>query len=386
MFIIPTMNRNLSRRDFLKLAGAGLGALAFHPFKPLELPAPLPQFPAGDRLGRVFSRIDIRSEPHFNAPSVGVLYDDHVVVCQQEVVTRGALDPNIVVQRWMKVPEGYIYSPHLQPVKNLPNTPLTALPEGKPGFWAEVTVPYVDMRLEGPALSPHIQSLVQGGLPVRLYYSQVVWIDQVAAAEGDVIWYRFNENGGRPAGMTGGGYGDILWGEGAAFRPLTTEEVAPIHPDVDPAIKKVVVDRTPEHQTLSCFEGEQEVYFCRVSTGQRFDANGNPVTEYLTPLGEHATWRKAISIHMSGGTTGTGYDTPAVSWTTLFSGDGYAVHAAYWHNNFGVPRSHGCVNCLPEDAKWVFRWATPLTSLEQGDLTVEGMTNGTHVIVQELSV
>jgi hypothetical protein len=380
------MNRNLSRRDFLKIAGVGMGVLAFNPFKPLEIPPPLPQFPTGDRLGRVFSRIDVRSEPHFNAPSVAVLYDDQIVVCQQEVVTRGALDQNIVVQRWMKVPEGYIYMPHLQPVRNTVNTPLTAMPDGKPGFWAEVTVPYVDLRLDGAALSPHIQYLVQNGFPIRLYYSQVAWIDQIATGDGGVIWYRFNENGGRPAGLTGGGYGDILWGEGSAFRPLTPEDVEPIHPDVDPATKKVVVDRTAEHQTLSCFEGDEEVYFCRVSTGMRLDVNGNPVTEYLTPLGEHTTWRKAISIHMSGGTTGTGYDTPAVSWTTLFSGDGYAVHAAYWHNNFGVPRSHGCVNCLPEDAKWVFRWANPLNSLEQGDLAVEGLTSGTHVIVQELSV
>jgi hypothetical protein len=44
------------------------------------------------------------------------------------------------------------------------------------------------------------------------------------------------------------------------------------------------------------------------------------------------------------------------------------------------------VNCLPEDAKWIFRWATPLTSLEQGDVAVQGLTNGTHVIVQELSI
>jgi L,D-transpeptidase-like protein len=380
------MNQNLSRRDFLKIAGVGLGVLAFNPLKPFEYPLPLPQFPAGDRLGRVFGKIDIRSEPTFNAPSVGVLYDDQIVVCQQETITSGAQDPNIIVQRWTKVTEGYIYSPYLQPVKNIPNTPLTALPAGQSGFWAEVTVPYVDMRLDGPALSPHVKFLLENNLPIRLYYSQVVWIDQIAAAEGGVIWYRFNENGGRPAGLTGGGYGDILWGEGAAFRPLTPDDVAPIHPDVDAATKKIVVDRTQEHQTLSCFEGTEEVYFCRVSTGMRLDANGNPVDEFLTPLGEHTTWRKALSIHMSGGTTGTGYDTPAVSWTTLFSGDGYAVHAAFWHNNFGVPRSHGCVNCMPEDAKWIFRWAVPLNSLQQGDIAVQGLTSGTHVVVQELTL
>lgn len=380
------MNRNLSRRDFLKIAGAGLGALAFNPLKLREFALVLPQFPVGERLGRVFSMIDVRSEPSINAPSVNVLYDDAVVVWEQEVVTSGAKDPNLINQRWVKTPDGFIYADNVQPVKNLPNTPLTAIPDGKPGFWAEVTLPYADMVLDGPAISPHIKFLVENNYPIRLYYSQVVWIDQIAQGDGGAILYRFNENGGRPAGLTGGGYGDMLWGEGSAFRPLTPEDLESIHPDVDPAIKKVVVDRTENYQTLSCYEGNEEVYFCRVSTGQYRDVYGNPVTEYLTPLGEHTTWRKAISIHMSGGTTGTGYDTPAVSWTTLFSGDGYAIHAAFWHNKFGVPRSHGCVNCQPEDAKWIFRWTTPLTSLEQGDIAIEGLTNGTHVIVQELSV
>lgn len=380
------MKQNLSRRDFLKIAGVGLGALASNPFRPSEYPLSLPQFPAGDRLGRVFSRIDVRSEPNFNAPSVGVLYDDYIVVWQQDVVTSGYRDPNYPNQRWAKIPEGYIYSPQLQPVKNVPNTPLTAMPNGKSGFWAEVTVPYVDMQVEGAPASPHVKFLLENNFPVRLYYSQVIWVDQIAQGDGGVVLYRFNENGGRAPGATGGSYGDLLWGEASAFRPLTNDDVAPIHPDVDPAIKKVIVDRTENYQTLSCLEGAEEVYFCRVSTGQYRDVYGNPVTEYLTPLGEHTTWRKALSIHMSGGTTGTGYDTPAVSWSTLFSGDGYAIHGAFWHNNFGVPRSHGCVNCLPEDAKWVFRWATPLNSLEQGDVVSQGLTNGTHVIVQELSV
>lgn len=380
------MNRNLSRREFLKITGVGLSALALNPLKPKDFPFVLPQFPEGERLGRVFSKIDVRSEPSFDAPSVKVQYDDDIVVWQQEVVTRGLLNQNVINQRWVHTPEGFIYSPQMQPVKNIPNQALTVLPAGQAGFWAEVTVPYADMQLEGAAISPHIKFLVENRYPIRLYYSQIVWVDQIAQGNGGVILYRFNENGGRPAGITGGSYGDLLWGEASGFRPLTPEDVAPINPDVDPLTKKIVVDRTENYQTLSCFEGSEEVYFCRVSTGQYRDEYGNPVTEYLTPLGEHTTWRKSLSIHMSGGTIGTGYDTPAISWSTLFSGDGYAVHGAFWHNNFGVPRSHGCVNCKPEDAKWIFRWAMPHNSLEQGDVVVQGLENGTHVIVQELSV
>ena len=382
------MKNNLSRRDFVKLTGLGLGALAFNPFKPQRLPMALPQFPAGDRLGRAFGKSDIHTEPSFTAPVVKTLYDDDVVVWQQEVITSGALNFDVINQRWAKTPDGYIYAPALQPVKNLPNAPITAIPNGQIGFWAEVTVPYVDLIVEGAPASPHMKFLLDNNLPLRLYYAQTVWIDQIAQKD-NVIYYRFNENGGRPPGATGGSYGDLLWGEASGFRLLTADDLTPIHPDVDPVTKKIVVDRTENYQTLTCLEGTTEVYFCRVSTGQYRDENGTPLpsnSDKLTPLGEHITWRKAISIHMAGGTTGTGYDTPAIPWTTMFSGDGYAIHGAFWHNNFGVPRSHGCVNCLPEDAKWIFRWATPTNSLQQGDIAVQLPNGGTHVIVQELSV
>src|SRR5262245_17668566 len=121
------MNQIFSRRNFLKLTGAGLGVLLFNPIQPEKSVGASPQFPAGDRLGRVFGKTDIHTEPSFNAPAVTTVYDDTIVVWQQEVVTRGALDPNVINQRWVKTPDGYIYSPAVQPVRNLPNSPLTAI-------------------------------------------------------------------------------------------------------------------------------------------------------------------------------------------------------------------------------------------------------------------
>jgi lipoprotein-anchoring transpeptidase ErfK/SrfK len=85
---------------------------------------------------------------------------------------------------------------------------------------------------------------------------------------------------------------------------------------------------------------------------------------------------------MSGGTTGGGYDLPGIGWTTLFSGNGVAIHATFWHNNFGVPMSHGCVNAKPEDAKWIFRWTSPIVQSDPGDVTVS-MPGGTSVKVIE---
>lgn len=51
---------------------------------------------------------------------------------------------------------------------------------------------------------------------------------------------------------------------------------------------------------------------------------------------------------MSGGTTGAPYDLPGIGWVSVFATGGVAIHATIWHNDFGTPKSHGCVNTLPE--------------------------------------
>jgi len=86
---------------------------------------------------------------------------------------------------------------------------------------------------------------------------------------------------------------------------------------------------------------------------------------------------------MTGGASGAGYDTPAVSWSNFFDSEhGIAIHSAFWHNDFGQAVSHGCVNASPQDAKWIFRWTAPNMSLDQADVRVP-MPGGTHVVVEE---
>ena len=54
---------------------------------------------------------------------------------------------------------------------------------------------------------------------------------------------------------------------------------------------------------------------------------------------------------------GPGYYLPGVPYTMYFY-EGYALHGTYWHNNFGTPMSHGCINLRTEDAEWLFEWAS----------------------------
>ncbi len=375
------MNRSLSRRDFLKLAGASLGALAFRPFN-LEsyyTPKPLPQFPNSEIIGRILGLTDIMSRPTndpLQASSVGVLYDDNLVEWGREVVGNAVGRTN---QRFLETPQGYVWAPQVQPTKNSPNMPISEMPAGVPGFWAEVTVPYIDLALEGPAVSSWIQSLISFNFPPRLYYGQVVWIDQVRADPSGVVYYRWNESPGH-----GYGPGDIFWADGAGLKILTDEDVATISPEVDPNEKTIRVDLT--YQTLGCFEGLNEVYFCRISSGAEYNANGEAVDNWATPVGDLNTHWKIVSLNMSGGGSAAGYSTPAVPWVTMISGEGIAIHGAFWHNDFGERRSHGCINLKPEDAKWVFRWTTPHISLAQSEQRMTWPDHGTVVSVTKLEV
>lgn len=381
------MNHNFSRRDFLKLAGIGLGALALRPFKSFELeswrsPKRLPQFPNSEIIGRVVAGdVSLRNRPT-NDPGLNTeitkLAPDHLVEWWREVV--GNVVGGLSNQTYLETTQGFIYSSMVQPTRNLPNTPITAIPAGQPGFWAEVTVPYIDLAHEGVVASPWLKDNLLYNFQPRLYYSQVVWIDQIRQNNG-FVEYRWNEDAyGHGYGY--GGYGEFFWGDGAGFMVLTEEDVSPISPNIDPKEKSILINL--DHQTLSCLEGKKEVYFCRTSTGKAFD----PVTglisdKFATPVGNLITHWKIISKNMTAGDARAGYSTPAVPWCTFVSGEGVAIHGAFWHNAFGEKWSHGCINVKPQDAKWIFRWTTPHISLAQSEMRLSLPEHGTIVVSVE---
>jgi lipoprotein-anchoring transpeptidase ErfK/SrfK len=102
-------------------------------------------------------------------------------------------------------------------------------------------------------------------------------------------------------------------------------------------------------QTAVAYQGDRPVYAAMVATGL-------PATP--TVRGVFRTWKRLPSGKMSGGSTATGgyYYLEEVTWTCYFY-SGYALHTAYWHDAFGRPRSHGCVNFSPYDAWWIYQWS-----------------------------
>lgn len=350
----------LSRRNFLKLAGFSLGGTILQPWLPATS---FTDFPNYDRLGRVsVGKVDLKKRPDESSDNVGVLYEDAVVPWLKEIV---GPKPYYINQRWVETPDGFIYASYLQPVRNIPNKPVQELMQTDlgTGTWMEVTVPYADVVLQNePSSNSWVEAKIEEGLPVRVYYQMVFWVDRIRTDDDGQVFLRVNPN------YYGGV--DMLWVKAEAMRPITPEEIQPIRPEIED--KRIVVDVI--QQSLSCFEGNTEVYYCRVSTGAKFDAYGNKVEKWSTPVGKHRISRKFLTLQMSGGTTGAGYDLPGIGWTSIFVTGGVAIHSTFWHNDYGVPRSHGCVNVKPEDAKWIFLWTQPVVSYNSGlaDVSISG--------------
>jgi LysM repeat protein len=128
------------------------------------------------------------------------------------------------------------------------------------------------------------------------------------------------------------------------------------HPDLDirdaMRIKKLIVVKL-KSQHMYAYENGRLVRSVTVSTG----LPGSP-----TVTGEYAIYQKLPAQTMSG----PGYYLPGVPWVMYFY-QGYGLHGTYWHNNFGTPMSHGCVNLPTGEAKWLYDWAevgTPVIVME----------------------
>lgn len=141
--------------------------------------------------------------------------------------------------------------------------------------------------------------------------------------------------------------------------------------------KRIEVDLT--NQRLYAYEGDKKVFDFVISTGKPW---------WATPTGEFRPWIKLRYTRMRGGSRalGTYYDLPNVPFVMFFSNDkipgwkGYAIHGTYWHNNFGHPMSHGCVNLKTPDAEKLYYWAAPGLEGHQS-IKVTNHNPGTRIII-----
>jgi LysM repeat protein len=146
----------------------------------------------------------------------------------------------------------------------------------------------------------------------------------------------------------------------------------PLYPVIPTQGKWISVDL--DHQRTFAWEGNKLIRSFLISSGK---------ARTPTVAGVFRIWGKIAAQRMEGGSRAAGdyYNLPNVQWVQYFYQD-YSFHGTYWHNNFGTPMSHGCVNMTNADAKWLYEWASP-TVEDYGWHTTGREDPGTLVVVYQ---
>lgn len=109
-------------------------------------------------------------------------------------------------------------------------------------------------------------------------------------------------------------------------------------------------------QILILYEGKNPIYVTAIATGR--DGLGDPKTTFSTVRGTFKMREKHVTTTMDAHEVDNKFELRDIPWVEYFE-KGYAIHAALWHDEFGKPRSHGCINLSPIDARRVFNWTDP---------------------------
>ncbi len=340
------MNSQFSRRDFLKLGGLTLGGLAFSPFVP-----GLTSFDDSFVVRIATAEMPVRKNPTDDSRIELSWYRDELVHVYEEVTAEEPLHNPVWYRTW----GGYIHRGRLQRVKTLYQIPLSSISEGK-RVLTEVSVPFT---------TPYRYSKAFGWEPLAppYYYGSVHWVDAIEEgpkmADYSGPWYRvFDELDSNVAFYVPAIHLHVL--PPAYFEPIT--------PDVPYEQKFIEVNLTS--QTLIAYENGNSVFQTNISSGIPGSPGGPGELPTTTPSGKFAILDKVPAKHMGysyfgSQTTGNlladvdNYVLPGIPWTSFFTPQGHAFHGTYWHENFGQPMSHGCINMRSNESNWLFRWAKP---------------------------
>lgn len=136
------------------------------------------------------------------------------------------------------------------------------------------------------------------------------------------------------------------------------------------------IDINVTKQTLVLYEGSTAVYATLVSTGEAGLDDAESTT--ATQRGIFRIHTKFVTATMDSDVVGEEFELRDVPYVQYFE-KGYALHGAYWHDRFGTPKSHGCINLAPEDARRIFFWTEP--ALPPGWYSVLKPLRGTVLFV-----
>jgi len=326
----------MKRRDFLKKMALGFsGTMLWNrDNRRLHLQQTI-------KLGRVASSsLSVYAQPSEYSTIRFQRSFNHLLHIYESVISPDGPGYNPV---WYRVWGGYVHSGYVQPVRNKLNPLKREFPSS--GSLMEITVPF--------STSYRIRSGDKWEPFYTLFYGSTHRVHSIKEGPFGKLYYEI-----RDALLTTSYY--VL---SENLRPVTDDELTPINLEVAPQNKSIEISIA--HQSLRALEYGNIIKDFYVSTG-RVSNNFNPdIIPTDTPRGDHIIRTKKPSVHMGDGSLRSDasdtYETlPGVPWVSYFEPQtGVAIHGTYWHNNYGTVMSHGCINMLPEDAKWIYRWSTP---------------------------
>jgi len=149
----------------------------------------------------------------------------------------------------------------------------------------------------------------------------------------------------------------LVVGDDALVRENDVMVVEPTTPPVEIGEGERWIDVDLARQVLVAYDWKQPRYVTLVSTGRSNAPSAE--LDYRTPQGLYRIRSKDLTSTMDDDQPGAPpYSLEDVPYVMYFKG-AYAFHSAFWHDRFGRPRSHGCINLAPRDAKWLYNWAGP---------------------------
>jgi hypothetical protein len=319
------------------MALAPTGRAFLPPIEALPQGSDVDTNPPFARMGRALAGgVAFYDKPERGAKRLASRRRDESFIITGEVRAPGL---NAYNDLWYETEEGYVFSAWVQPMLQYPPQP-TYYNLGDWGLWGEICQPYTSARI-----APHTSAAEK----YRYYYGTTYRILSVRTDDEGNDWYEgFDE---LPPTTS-------YWLPAQDVRIIPRSELAPISPFIGD--KRIEVDLSK--QQVTCFESGQIAFSCGCASGAAFTMDDGSVVSFATPRGEHYVLLKQASRHMVGEDENSPdyFDLPGVPWDTLFDLEGRAIHGTYWHNDYGVPRSHGCVNVSIDAARWIYRWAHPI--------------------------
>jgi hypothetical protein len=356
------MKQRFSRRDFLKLSAVSLGALAFRPIYNYG------ELLDDENLARVaIDSVSVYSQPDEESTIKFQRYRDEVFHIYEEVTSD---KKPLFNHLWYKVWGGYINSAHTQRVKASLNPINEYLSEGLHA--AEITVPY----------SQSYYKSYDGWKAIyRLYFQTNHWVVGLEEGPDGLPWYRIKDE------MFKNFDSQDYFVPAQHVRLIPDAEMTPIAQSINSGSKYVEVSL--DQQELTAYQDNNVVMKTKISSGLNYQPYG--AVAYNTPTGTFYVQNKMFSKHMGYPTMTDDleeYILPGVPWVSFFEPEGgwkvfpeldggYAFHGAYWHTNFGFPMSHGCINMRTSEAKWLYRWLTPVST--NNEMSTIGF--GTRVVI-----